>query len=154
MPTPALDPKTVLEIDGYLEPDIPNIVKRYDLFKQWKDTIEQHEGGYDNFTKAYLNFGFNVGNDGQVVYREWAPNATEANLIGDFSTLTVFASFKLGYSDDPSLDDWSRSSHPMKKNQFGIWEITIPSAPNGACAIPHDSKVKVCSSFCKVYSCV
>ena len=86
MPTPPLDPKAVVEIDGYLEPDVPNIVKRYDLFRQWKDTIEQHEGGYDNFTKGYLNFGLNVGKNGEIVYKEWAPNVKEATLIGEFST--------------------------------------------------------------------
>lgn len=88
MPTKPLDPKAIVEIDGYLEPDVPNIVKRYDLFRQWKDTIDEHEGGYDNFTKGYLKFGLNVGSNGEVVYREWAPNAREANLIGDFSTST------------------------------------------------------------------
>jgi 1,4-alpha-glucan branching enzyme len=32
----------------------------------------------------------------------------------------------------------------MKKNEFGIWEITVPALPSGRCAIPHDTKVKVC----------
>jgi hypothetical protein len=32
----------------------------------------------------------------------------------------------------------------MKKNEFGVFEITVP-AVNGEPAIPHDSKVKVCS---------
>ncbi|KAE9410007.1 glycoside hydrolase [Gymnopus androsaceus JB14] len=124
MPTPPLDPKTVVEIDGYLEPDVPNIVKRYDLFRQWKDTIEQHEGGYDNFTKGYLNFGLNVGKNGEIVYKEWAPNVKEATLIGEFN-------------------NWNRTSHPMSKNEFGVWEITIPPTSDGACAIPHDSKIKI-----------
>jgi 1,4-alpha-glucan branching enzyme len=30
----------------------------------------------------------------------------------------------------------------MKKNDFGVFEITIP-AQNGQAAIPHNSKVKV-----------
>lgn len=30
-------------------------------------------------------FGFNVANDNSIIYREWAPGATEAYLIGDFS---------------------------------------------------------------------
>jgi hypothetical protein len=32
----------------------------------------------------------------------------------------------------------------MKKDQFGIWDITIPAKSPGVCAIPHDSKLKVC----------
>lgn len=31
----------------------------------------------------------------------------------------------------------------MKKSQYGIWEITVQPLDSGACAIPHDSKVKV-----------
>ncbi|KAJ7232223.1 glycoside hydrolase family 13 protein [Mycena haematopus] len=124
MPTEPLDPKTVLKLDGYLEPNIPAIVHRHDAFRKWKDTIEQHEGGYENFSKGYLKFGLNVGSNGEVVYREWAPNAKEAYLIGDFN-------------------EWNRASHPMKKNDFGVWEITIPPTNSGACAIPHDSKIKI-----------
>ena len=30
----------------------------------------------------------------------------------------------------------------MKKDQYGVWEITIPPQ-DGQCAIPHDSKIKV-----------
>jgi 1,4-alpha-glucan branching enzyme len=85
MPTAALDTQAVLKLDGYLEPNIPAINARYDIFRKWKDTIDQVEGGYDKFTKGYLKFGLNLGSKGEVVYREWAPNAKEAYLIGDFS---------------------------------------------------------------------
>jgi len=30
-------------------------------------------------------FGLNVDKDNNVIYREWAPNATQAFLMGDFS---------------------------------------------------------------------
>ncbi|KAK0499782.1 glycoside hydrolase family 13 protein [Armillaria luteobubalina] len=113
MPEERLSPENVLAIDGYLKPNVDQIVKRHDLFRKFKDDIEQHEGGYDSFTKGYLKFGLNVGSNGEVVYREWAPNAREAFLIGDFN-------------------DWNRTSHPMKKND--VWCI---------CAIPHDSKIKI-----------
>ncbi|KAJ7228364.1 1,4-alpha-glucan branching enzyme [Mycena pura] len=124
MSTQPLDPKIVLDSDGYLEPNVPAIVHRHDSFRNWKETIDRHEGGYENFTKGYLRFGLNVGPGGEVIYREWAPGATEACLIGDFN-------------------DWNRTSHPMKKNEFGIWEITLPPLSSGACAIPHDSKIKI-----------
>lgn len=81
----SLDPQAILDIDGYLEPNVDAIVKRHDAFRKWKDTIVEHEGGYDQFTKGYLKFGFNVSANGEIVYREWAPNAVEAYLIGDFS---------------------------------------------------------------------
>lgn len=90
MPTPPLDPAKVLEIDGYLRPHIPSIIQRYNRFRQWKNTIEQHEGGYDSFTRGYEKFGFHVGPNNEVVYREWAPNAKEAYLIGEFSQCLIF----------------------------------------------------------------
>ena len=31
----------------------------------------------------------------------------------------------------------------MTKDEFGVWSIVVPPLPSGACAIPHDSKVKV-----------
>jgi hypothetical protein len=43
---------------------------------------------------------------------------------------------------DISLDDWNRDSHPMKKNQFGVFELVLP-AKDGQPAIGHNSKVKV-----------
>lgn len=32
---------------------------------------------------------------------------------------------------------------PMKKDPYGVWEVTVPPKEPGVCAIPHDSKVKV-----------
>lgn len=79
------DPKRIIELDPYLEPYIPSLEQRFRTFKGWKDTIQEHEGGYDAFTKGYEKYGFNVAKDGTVTYREWAPYASEAVLIGDFS---------------------------------------------------------------------
>ena len=86
MPTQPLDRKTVLDVDPWLEPQVDAIIHRHDLFRKWKDTIEEHEGGYDAFTKGYEKFGLVVQKDNSVIYREWAPNAKEAVLTGDFST--------------------------------------------------------------------
>ncbi|CAN9360378.1 unnamed protein product [Alternaria alternata] len=72
---------------------------------------------------GYEKFGFNVQSNGDVVYREWAPNALRAYLIGDFN-------------------DWNRDATPMTKNDFGVFEVTVPGQ-NGQPTIPHDSKIKV-----------
>jgi 1,4-alpha-glucan branching enzyme len=82
----ALSEKAILDLDSWLEPFLPAIVRRHQSFTQWKNTIQEHEGGYDSFTKGYLKFGLNVKEDGSILYREWAPNAREAVLIGDFSS--------------------------------------------------------------------
>jgi hypothetical protein len=34
-------------------------------------------------------------------------------------------------------------SHPMKKLDFGMWEIVLAHGPAGKPVIPHDTKVKV-----------
>ncbi|KIJ56754.1 glycoside hydrolase family 13 protein [Sphaerobolus stellatus SS14] len=120
---PPFDPAPVVKLDSYLEPFIPAIHQRYLKFAQWKGSIVKNEGGYDNFTKGYLKFGLNLQPNGDVVYREWAPNAKEAYLIGDFN-------------------GWDRASHPMKRDEYGVWEITVP-AKGGVASIPHDSKLKI-----------
>lgn len=73
--------------------------------------------------QGFERFGFNVQPNGDVVYREWAPNALRAYLIGDFN-------------------NWDRDAAPMTKNDFGVFEVTVP-AHDGQPAIPHDSKIKV-----------
>jgi 1,4-alpha-glucan branching enzyme len=75
-------------------------------------------------TQGYERFGFLVQPNGDVLYREWAPNALRAYLIGDFN-------------------DWNRDATPMTKNEFGVFEVTVPGK-NGQPSIPHDSKIKVC----------
>lgn len=39
-------------------------------------------------------------------------------------------------------DEWDRQSHPMKKNEYGVFEITVP-AKDGKVPIRHGSKIKV-----------
>jgi 1,4-alpha-glucan branching enzyme len=99
MATDTFNPKSVLELDPWLEPFLGAIDHRYQLFKRWKETIANTEGGYDRFTKGYLRFGLNVQPDNSVVYREWAPNAISAALTGDFSLSPAL----IGVSMRPTL---------------------------------------------------
>lgn len=52
--------------------------------QEWVDVINYNEGGVDKFTKGYQVFGFVI-NKNNITYREWAPAASEAYLIGEFS---------------------------------------------------------------------
>jgi 1,4-alpha-glucan branching enzyme len=36
--------------------------------------------------KGAEKFGFNIDRDNNITYREWAPNANQAFLVGDFSS--------------------------------------------------------------------
>ncbi|KAJ3111534.1 alpha-1,4-glucan branching enzyme [Phlyctochytrium bullatum] len=111
----------VIADDPYLKPYQGAI--EYRLFHEWMDRIVKGEGSIDNFSKGYNVYGFSFTPEA-IVYREWAPGAQTACLIGEFN-------------------NWNRESHPMKRNDFGVWEITLPNNPDGSRPIPHDTKVKI-----------
>jgi 1,4-alpha-glucan branching enzyme len=66
---------------------------------------------------GHMFFGFHRSGDGWV-YREWAPNAEEIWLFGDFN-------------------DWNRASCPMRRCEDGAWEFFMRGEP------PHGSKVRI-----------
>lgn len=113
----------VVHLDPWLGPWKDEIRHRYNIAKGWIDKFNKCEGGLDQFSKSYEKYGIHMQPNGDIVYREWAPNAFTAALIGDFN-------------------NWNRESHHMKKNPFGVWEITLP-AVHGNPAIPHGSKIKI-----------
>nr|XP_018262818.1 1,4-alpha-glucan-branching enzyme [Kwoniella dejecticola CBS 10117]OBR84976.1 1,4-alpha-glucan-branching enzyme [Kwoniella dejecticola CBS 10117] len=121
MPT---DGTGVLLSDPWLEPFSPALRKRYAAYKKQLDQIETHEGGLAHFSEGYKSMGLQVDENGGVRYREWAPNATAARLIGEFN-------------------NWSHSANPMTKSPYGIWECYVPPKSPGVCAIPHDSMIKI-----------
>ncbi|GAA6008035.1 hypothetical protein JCM10207_007005 [Rhodosporidiobolus poonsookiae] len=129
-PPPALQPTkhksrfAVIQEDDYLAPFEPAIQHRTDKFNRWLDTIQQHEGGWDTFSKGYHRYGLHAQPDGSVKYREWAPNAETAALVGDFN-------------------NWDRSANPMTKDSYGVFECVVRPKVKGECAIPHNSKVKI-----------
>ncbi|ORY90097.1 glycoside hydrolase superfamily [Leucosporidium creatinivorum] len=116
-------PFAVIREDPYLEPFEGAIQARADKYQAWVDTINKTENGFDAFSRGYETYGFQVLKNGDISYREWAPNAETAALVGDFN-------------------GWDRSAHPMKKSPFGVFEIVVPAA-KGVPAIPHNSKVKL-----------
>ncbi|KAF9878533.1 hypothetical protein CkaCkLH20_04025 [Colletotrichum karsti] len=113
----------VVKLDPWLSPFQDSLKRRFARTQDWIKKINDTEGGIEKFSQGTSIFGFNVDQDNNIIYREWAPNATQAFLTGDFN-------------------GWDRNSHEMKKNNFGVFEITVP-ANNGQAAIPHNSKVKI-----------
>jgi len=142
--------------------------QRYSLVKKWANAIDESEGGLEKFSKVrltsshatpgtyparwrreshltflfqgYETFGLIAQPNGDIVYREWAPNAVEASLVGDFSKCCPNP-FRHKIALLRLADNWDVNANQMKKNAFGVWEVTVP-AQNGAPAIPHDSKIK------------
>ncbi|KAL5356031.1 glycoside hydrolase superfamily [Aspergillus floccosus] len=113
----------VIKLDPWLEPFRDALKERFALVEGWIKTINDTEGGLDQFSRGYEKFGLNANANGDITYREWAPNAVQASLVGEFN-------------------NWNVDAHPMKRNDFGVWEVTIP-AKDGVPAIPHDSKIKI-----------
>lgn len=121
----AKDGTGVVAGDPWLEPFAPALRERYAVYADWVQKISSSEGGLEAFSRSYRNMGFQVDPNTQAVtYTEWAPNAVQASLIGDFN-------------------GWSRDAHKMKKDDFGKWHISIPPLAGAKCAIPHDSKIKI-----------
>jgi 1,4-alpha-glucan branching enzyme len=113
----------VVQLDPWLEPYTAALKSRFAKAQDWIKKIDQTEGGLEQFSRGYEKYGFNVAADHTITYREWAPFALRAYLIGDFN-------------------GWNRDSHEMKRDAFGVWEIKLPPV-NGQPAIPHDSKLKI-----------
>ncbi|GFZ10518.1 starch branching enzyme 2.1 [Actinidia rufa] len=111
----------LLSVDPRLEPFRDHFRYRIKRYADQKKLIEKYEGSLEEFARGYLKFGFNK-EEGGIVYREWAPAAQEAQVIGDFN-------------------GWDGSNHKMEKNQFGVWSIKIPDV-GGNPGIPHNSRVK------------
>ncbi|KAK4214018.1 glycoside hydrolase superfamily [Rhypophila decipiens] len=114
----------VIKLDPWLSPFQDSLKRRYSKAQEWIKTIDKTEGGLDKFSKGADIFGLHVQPDNSILYREWAPNAIKASLVGEFN-------------------NWNREAHPMKKNEFGVFSITVPPTADGKPAIPHNSKIKI-----------
>ncbi|KAL5706187.1 1,4-alpha-glucan branching enzyme [Ranunculus cassubicifolius] len=111
----------IMGLDTSLEPFKDHLKYRMRRYVEQKRLMETYEGSLEQFAQGYSKFGFNREQD-DIVYREWAPAAQEAQLIGDFN-------------------GWDGSNHQMEKDQFGVWTLRIPGS-GGTAAIPHNSRVK------------
>ena len=74
-------------MDPWLEPFQEALKRRYSKAQQWIKTINETEGGLEKFSRGYETLGLQVQENGDIHYREWAPNALRAYVIGDFSML-------------------------------------------------------------------
>ena len=106
--------------DPWLEPYADEIAGRISRYHSLLSQIESRYGTLAKFASAYRHYGLNHDKKNKGWwYREWAPGAKGLYLIGDFN-------------------GWNRSSHPLKKNQDGDWEIFIPDAE-----LKHGDLIKV-----------
>ncbi|KAJ3630058.1 hypothetical protein Zmor_027113 [Zophobas morio] len=97
--------KNLLALDPFLTPFSDYICSNYAKYWLIRKNIELIEGSLGSFSMGYKKFGFRkCGNF--ITYREWAPCAKKASLVGDFN-------------------NWDREANPMQSNEYGVWEVTI-----------------------------
>ncbi|XP_057534587.1 1,4-alpha-glucan-branching enzyme 2-2, chloroplastic/amyloplastic-like [Amaranthus tricolor] len=120
---PPGDGQRIYEIDPLLRSHRDHLDYRYSMYRRLREAINQCEGGLENFSRGYEKMGFTRSAAG-ITYREWAPGATWASLVGDFN-------------------NWNPNADVMTRNEFGVWEIFLPNNADGSPAIPHGSRVKI-----------
>ena len=114
----------IIQEDPWLIPYQQEIKERLGNFKRALKEIEEAEGSLLNFATAHQYYGihFDDKKNGWT-YREWAPDAYQLFLTGDFN-------------------GWDRSSHPLERNQHNDWEIFLPFEIYYS-TFTHGSKIKV-----------
>ncbi|KAK8672161.1 hypothetical protein V6N13_110534 [Hibiscus sabdariffa] len=122
IPPPGAGQK-VYEIDPLLLDFRDHIDYRYAQYKRMRKEIDKYEGGLEVFSRGYEKLGF-IRSETGITYREWAPGAKSAALIGDFN-------------------NWNPNADIMNQNEFGVWEIFLPNNADGLPPIPHGSRVKI-----------
>uniref|UniRef100_A0A5B6ZJQ5 1,4-alpha-glucan branching enzyme n=1 Tax=Davidia involucrata TaxID=16924 RepID=A0A5B6ZJQ5_DAVIN len=115
--------KRIYEIDTLLIAHREHLDYRYGQYKRMREAIDKYEGGLEVLSRGYEKFGFTRSATG-ITYREWAPGAKSASVIGDFN-------------------NWNPNADIMTQNEFGIWEIFLPNNADGSPPIPHGSRVKI-----------
>ncbi|MEO6734073.1 MAG: alpha amylase C-terminal domain-containing protein [Ferruginibacter sp.] len=114
----------IIREDGWLNPYAHDVYARFERYKKALKEIENVAGSLLNFANGHHYYGINFDTEKNGwFYREWAPNAYQLYLTGDFN-------------------GWDRTSHPLERNQADDWEIFLPY-DDFKKSFTHGSKVKV-----------
>jgi len=114
----------IVEKDPWLSPAVDQIYFRIERFNNRLAEIENSFGSLNDFADGYQFFGIHFDKKANGwFYREWAPGASALFLAGDFN-------------------NWNTRSHPLTRNEFGIWEIFLDYNSYHHTFV-HGSKIKV-----------
>ncbi|MBD5249577.1 MAG: 1,4-alpha-glucan-branching enzyme [Barnesiella sp.] len=100
----------IIKNDPWLKPFAEAINGRHNDAISKEADLTSEAGTLSNFANAHNYFGLHRSADGGWVFREWAPNATEINLIGDFSKWKVMKKYAL------------------RRRDGGVWEIKLKTS--------------------------
>ena len=109
----------LLNADPYLVPYSDALRERAERYMAARNVIDAQGGLHGSISQGHRYFGFTRTQSGEVCYREWAPAAHALFLTGEFNA-------------------WNRASHPMTRDEHGIWSLTLPGE-----TLTHGSRVKV-----------
>lgn len=107
----------ILKADPLLKPFKSDIELRMSRYYSIRNKLAPDGESLSSFANGHLYYGFQKTDEGWA-YREWAPNADEIFLMGDFN-------------------DWDESRHKMQRLQGGNFELLVKGS------IPHGSRVKI-----------
>ncbi len=96
----------ILQYNPQLKPFWGDIDLRMKLYQDTKKRLLPNGGKLIDFANAHEYFGFHHV-EGGWFYREWAPNAHQLYLEGEFN-------------------NWNQTSHPLTQIGNGNWEIFLP----------------------------
>lgn len=99
----------LLETDSYLVPFSEQIRNRLEHIEDTEWRITQGRMTLSEFASGHEYFGLHF-RDNELIFREWAPNATEIYLIGEMSEWKTEREFLL-----------------KRINDYGVWEIQLPA---------------------------
>lgn len=114
----------LIQDESWLESHVGAIYERFKTYQSAIQDINAYSGNILEFARSHEYYGihFEKIRNGWI-YREWAPQAHNLFLMGDFN-------------------HWNRYSHPMKRNYRGDWEVFLPYEEYKNSFI-HGSKIKV-----------
>lgn len=101
-----MKPLNIIKNDPWLEPYAEAITGRYQDAVNKERELVGRGGSLVEFANAHNYFGLHRTADGWV-FREWAPNATDIVLIGDFTRWQELAKYRMTRLDN------------------GVWELTL-----------------------------
>lgn len=96
----------LVDRDPWLEPYRAVLERREHHYGSSRYAIEQQGGLLGAISQGHRYFGLQS-SASELSYREWAPAAKALSLIGDFN-------------------GWDRGSHPLDRDEFGVWHLRLP----------------------------
>ena len=118
----------IIESDPWLEPYSAAIEGRHQHALDKELELTGGKGTLSDFATGYLYFGLHRTRRGWV-FREWAPNAKEIYLIGDFNDWKEHGDYRMGYTAREDLPEADYDADKDISFYPGLAESYIPVKP-------------------------